>query len=199
MPAVQKPSTNTQAHAVRIIAGQYRRRLLPVVDAPGLRPTPDRVRQTVFSWLDHLLQDWTALRVVDAFAGTGALGFEAASRGAASVLLCEQHPAAARNLMASAALLQAAQCTILRGDALAALASLPAASVDVLFLDPPFSQGWPTKLQTPAARVLAPQGLVYLESETQQTWLGFEELRHLKAGAVHAQVLRRLDIATNAH
>ena len=183
----------SQTHAVRIIAGQYRRRLLPVVDAPGLRPTPDRVRQTVFNWIDHFAAQraggWAALRVVDAFAGTGALGFEAASRGAVSVLLCECHASAARHLQASAALLQAAQCTVQRGDALAILAALPAGSVDLLLLDAPFDQDWPAKLRPLAARVLATQGLVYLESEAQQSWAGFELLRQLKAGAVHAQLL----------
>lgn len=191
-PKPKRPPRAPQTHAVRIIAGQFRRRLLPVLDAPGLRPTPDRVRQTVFSWLDHVLADWSAVQVVDAFAGTGALGFEAASRGAGSVLLCEMNAAAAASLRASVAMLGANNCTVQRGDALQALKALPSGSVDVLFLDPPFAAGWLEKLATPAARVLAPQGWVYCESEAPLVWEGFEVLRHLKAGAVHAQLLRRI-------
>src|SRR3989338_10227893 len=76
-----------QTHEIRIIGGQWKRTKLKVADKPGLRPTPDRVRETLFNWLG---QDLTGWRCIDAFAGTGALGFEAASRGAAEVLLCEQ-------------------------------------------------------------------------------------------------------------
>ncbi|MEO7885888.1 MAG: RsmD family RNA methyltransferase, partial [Polaromonas sp.] len=77
---------------IRIIGGLYKRTKLPVPNKPGLRPTPDRVRETLFNWLG---QDLTGWRCIDVFAGTGALGFEAASRGAADVLLCEQDPSLA--------------------------------------------------------------------------------------------------------
>ena len=80
---------------VRIIGGQWKRSKLPVADHPGLRPTPDRVRETLFNWLG---QDLTGWRVLDAFAGSGALGFEAASRGAAEVLLLERDAALVRSL-----------------------------------------------------------------------------------------------------
>ena len=83
---------------VRLIGGALKRSKLPVADRPGLRPTPDRVRETLFNWLG---QDLTGWRVLDAFAGSGALGFEAASRGAAEVLLLERDPALARSLQAS--------------------------------------------------------------------------------------------------
>lgn len=83
---------------IRIIGGQWKRRLLPVPDSPGLRPTPDRVRETLFNWLGQDLSGWHCL---DLFAGSGALGFEAASRGAARVLMVEQNPAIARGLNAS--------------------------------------------------------------------------------------------------
>ena len=82
---------------VRIIGGIYKRTKLPVADKPGLRPTPDRVRETLFNWLG---QDLTGWRCIDIFAGTGALGFEAASRGAVEVLLCEQDPQLALKLKA---------------------------------------------------------------------------------------------------
>lgn len=199
--AVQKHAISTrtvQQHQVRIIAGQYRRRMLTVVDAPeaaGLRPTPDRVRQTVFNWLDHLLEQshggWETLRVLDCFAGTGALGLEAASRGAAAVLLCEQFAPAAHSLKTIIATLKAAQCSVRQGDAMAQLTSLAPASLDLIFLDPPFHAEWLPRLQAPVLRALAPQGLVYVESETAQIWHGFDVLRHMKAGAVHAQLLSK--------
>ncbi len=190
------PKSAPLKHQVRIIAGQYRRRLLPVVAAPEhchLRPTPDRVRQTVFNWLEHFLPNWSAIRVVDAFAGTGALGFEAASRGAKHVLLCESFAPAARNLHNVAALLQATSCSVHTGDALVKLASLPAASVDVLLLDPPFHSNMFATLKPHVLRVLAHHGFVYAESEILLDWPEFEVLRHLKAGAVHAQLLCRID------
>jgi 16S rRNA (guanine(966)-N(2))-methyltransferase RsmD len=188
------PKSAPLKHQVRIIAGQYRRRLLPVIDAPesaGLRPTPDRVRQTVFNWLEHFLGNWDGIKAMDCFAGTGALGLEAASRGAASVLLCEQFPPAVVNLKAVIATLEATQCTVRQGDALAQLAGVAPASMDLIFLDPPFNAAWMSKLQAPVARVLAANGLVYAESETALAWDGFEVLRHMKAGAVHAQLLQR--------
>jgi 16S rRNA (guanine(966)-N(2))-methyltransferase RsmD len=188
------PKSAPLKHQVRIIAGQYRRRLLPVVDAPesaGLRPTPDRVRQTVFNWLEHFLGNWDGIKAIDCFAGTGALGLEAASRGAASVMLCEQYLPAARQLQATVELLKATQCSVRQGDALAHLASILPASIDLIFLDPPFKVGWLSKLHAPAARALTAGGLVYAESEAALAWDGFEVLRHMKAGAVHAQLLRR--------
>src|SRR3954466_10716767 len=83
------PGRRRAAHEVRIIGGLWKRTRLPVADKPGLRPTPDRVRETLFNWLGQDLEGW---RCVDAFAGTGALGLEAASRGAAQVVLVEQDP-----------------------------------------------------------------------------------------------------------
>ncbi len=190
------PKSAPLKHQVRIIAGQYRRRLLPVVDAPesaGLRPTPDRVRQTVFNWLEHFLGQWDGTKAMDCFAGTGALGLEAASRGAASVLLCEQFPPAVANLKTVIATLEAVQCNVRQGDALAQLAGTAPASMDLIFLDPPFNAGWMPKLQAPVTRALAANGLVYAESDSALVWDGFEVLRHMKAGAVHAQLLRKLD------
>ena len=86
-PPVAKAVTGSPSHELRIIGGQWKRSKIKVIDKPGLRPTPDRVRETLFNWLGQDLTDW---RCVDAFAGTGALGFEAASRGAKSVLMLEQ-------------------------------------------------------------------------------------------------------------
>jgi 16S rRNA (guanine(966)-N(2))-methyltransferase RsmD len=127
------------AHEVRIIGGQWRRTRLKVIDKPGLRPTPDRVRETLFNWLGQDLAGW---RCVDAFAGTGALGLEAASRGAASVLMLEQDPALVSALQAHVVRLQAGMVQVQRTDAIAALQRLPAGSVDLVFIDPPFDGPW---------------------------------------------------------
>src|SRR6476646_1669760 len=122
---------------VRIIGGQWKRSKLPVPDKPGLRPTPDRVRETLFNWLGHDLQGW---RCVDAFAGTGALGLEAASRGAANVLLVEQDAELVARLRDTVARLKAegAEVQVQRGNGLSVLGGLSPGSIDLIFLDPPF-------------------------------------------------------------
>ena len=180
-------------HEVRIIGGRWKRTRLPVADKPGLRPTPDRVRETLFNWLG---QDLTGWRCIDAFAGTGALGLEAASRGAADVLLVEQDPQLVATLRQLQAKLQADQVRIQRGNGLGVLASLPAGSVDLVLLDPPFDADLFDKALKAAAPALAPEGVIYLEAPS--AWegarlapFGLEPWRHLRAGAVHAHLLRR--------
>jgi len=183
---------------VRIIGGQWRRTPLPVPDKPGLRPTPDRVRETLFNWLG---QDLTGWRCMDAFAGTGALGLEAASRGAAQVLLVESDAALAASLETLRQRLQAGAVRVQRGDGLAALQQAAPASLDLVLLDPPFGSGdlFGKALQA-AARAVAADGHVYLEAP--RAWAGDELAasglalhRHLKAGAVHAHLLRRVPAA----
>src|SRR6478752_1516887 len=115
---------------VRIIGGLYKRTKLPVPSKPGLRPTPDRVRETLFNWLG---QDLTGWRCIDVFAGTGALGFEAASRGAGDVVLCEQDPALVLQLKAVQARLKADMCRIERGDGLSVLKRTAPASLQLVF------------------------------------------------------------------
>lgn len=179
------------AGEVRIIGGQWKRSVLSVPSIEGLRPTPNRVRETLFNWLG---QDLTGLKCVDAFAGTGALGFEAASRGAAMVLMCEKDPLLERALIASRDRLGAKNLLVQRGDALAMLASLPAASQDVIFLDPPFASDLYLPSLKAAARAIKAQAWVYLEANRE--WqseellaLGLQVLRHGKAGAVHYHLL----------
>jgi len=116
---------------VRIIGGQWKRTRLKVPDRPGLRPTPDRVRETLFNWLGQDLTGWHCL---DAFAGTGALGLEAASRGAAAVLLVEQDAALAAALQQHQQRLQATQVRVQRGDGLAALRQAPPGSLHLVLL-----------------------------------------------------------------
>jgi 16S rRNA (guanine(966)-N(2))-methyltransferase RsmD len=178
---------------VRIIGGQWKRTRLPVLDRPGLRPTPDRVRETLFNWIDHDLGGW---RCVDAFAGTGALGLEAASRGADSVLLVEQDAALVDQLRAMQARLGAGTVKVERANGLSVLGRLAPGTVDLIFLDPPFDAGLYDKALAAAAAALAPEGVIYLESPT--AWndealapFGLGCLRHLRAGAVHAHLLRR--------
>ena len=178
---------------VRIIGGQWKRTKLPVRDRPGLRPTPDRVRETLFNWLG---QDLTGLRCVDAFAGTGALGFEAASRGAAHVLLVEQDAQLVDLLRATKEKLQAGAVEVRRGNALSALASLAPSSIDVVFVDPPFDAGLWDKALRAAVPALAPEGFIYLEApqpwtEARLAPFGLAPARHMKAGSVHAHLLAR--------
>ncbi len=178
---------------VRIIGGQWRRTRLPVVDRPGLRPTPDRVRETLFNWLGQDLGGW---RCVDAFAGTGALSFEAASRGAAEVLLLEQDAALITGLRALKQRLQADTVRVQRGDGVAALRALAPGSIDLVLLDPPFEDATVfAPALAAAARAVRPDGFVYLEApaawdDAALAGAGLRVHRHLKAGAVHAHLLR---------
>jgi 16S rRNA (guanine966-N2)-methyltransferase len=188
---LKPPAVTGKTGQVRLIGGLWKRTKLPVAAKPGLRPTPDRVRETLFNWLG---QDMTGLRCVDAFAGTGALGFEAASRGAADVLLLEQDAQLVAQLQATAIKLKAAQVRVQRGDALQALRSLPAASVDVVFLDPPFDASFFIQAISAAAQSIRTQGAIYLEAP--KVWkdedvaaLGLRVHRAGKAGAVHFHLL----------
>lgn len=146
---------------VRIIAGTLRGSKLQVPDKPGLRPTPDRVRETLFNWLAPTL---SGAHVLDLFAGVGALGFEAASRGAASVLMIERDPGLARALSDNARRLHADAVRVERADALAWLGAGSGQRFDLVFIDPPFAQSlWQPAIAGLAAH-LAGQARVYLES-----------------------------------
>ena len=182
------------SHEIRIIGGQWRRTRLKVLDKPGLRPTPDRVRETLFNWLGQDLSGW---RCVDAFAGTGVLGLEAASRGAAHVLMVEQDAVLVRDLQDNATRLKASMVSVQRGDAVSTLGRLPAGSVDLVFIDPPFDGPWFDPALKAATRAVPVGGWIYLEAPV--AWpadalaiLGLSCERHLKAGAVHAHLLQRV-------
>jgi 16S rRNA (guanine(966)-N(2))-methyltransferase RsmD len=132
---------------VRIIGGQWKRTPLPVLDAEGLRPTPDRVRETVFNWITHLIDGaWEQVACLDLFAGSGALGFEAASRGARRVVMVENSGPAVRQLEANRDKLKADKLAIVRGDALAAVQSAAQrepGGYGLVFIDPPITRaGW---------------------------------------------------------
>ena len=172
---------------MRIIGGRYRSRVLQFPQRPELRPTPDRVRETLFNWLG---QDLSGRTCLDLFSGSGALGFEAASRYAASVTMVEQNPAVHRALADNAALLKAGQVRLLRMDALQFLAQ-DTQPFDVIFLDPPFGQGWLEKLLPLLAPHLAPDGVVYAESESPlQDGPDWQVYKHGKAGNVHYHLLK---------
>ena len=177
---------------VRIIGGLWKRTKLKVADKPGLRPTPDRVRETLFNWLG---QDLRGMRCLDAFAGTGALGFEAASRGAQDVVLVEQDSALIEQLKRTQTQLAAHHVQVQRGDGVAALRQAAPQSQHVIFLDPPFDSALGEPALAAAARAVTAEGWIYLEGPRAWTADQLAPLRlvlhrHLKAGAVHAHLLR---------
>ena len=175
---------------IRIIGGQWKRSKLPVADAPGLRPTSDRIRETLFNWLGQTLTGW---RVLDAFAGSGALGFEAASRDAAEVVMIEREAALVESLRASKKRLKATTLTIHRANALNWMTAC-ASRFELIFLDPPFADDLFDRALAAATPLLAEGGLLYVESPHEiAAPAGFTAWRQGRAGAVHFQLLRRED------
>ena len=180
---------------VRIVGGTHRSRLIDVPDAIGLRPTPDRVRETVFNWLG---QELDGLRCLDLFAGTGALGFEAASRGAAKVTMVEFAPKVMANLRAAQAQLKFDALQLIAGDALKFLETTQE-QFDVVFLDPPYRQGWLDRLAPKLDRVLAPEARVYLEAEEAvDSFAGLHLLKTGKAGQVHYRLFTQITAGASA-
>lgn len=173
---------------IRIIGGQWRRSKLPVPDLPGLRPTSDRIRETLFNWLGQTLDGW---RVLDAFAGSGALGFEAASRGAEAVVMIEREAALVDGLRASKKRLQDTAITLHRANALNWMTAC-ADRFDLIFLDPPFADDLFDRALAAALPLLAEGGLIYVESPHDiAAPAGFTTWRQGRAGAVHYRLLRR--------
>lgn len=184
--------TKHATNQVRIIAGRQRRRLLRFPDLPGLRPTPDRARETLFNWLG---QDLDGLHCLDAFAGSGALGLEAASRGATRVLLLERDP---RILAALRGNIRALGLDAVEAHALDALAYLagPGEDFDLIFLDPPFHTGLLQQALPLASTRLRPGGRIYAESpgpleKAGLDALGLQVFRQAKAGVSHFCLLER--------
>ncbi|MDN8010145.1 16S rRNA (guanine(966)-N(2))-methyltransferase RsmD [Burkholderia multivorans] len=188
-------SARGKPHTIRIIGGDWKRTPLAVLDLDGLRPTPDRVRETLFNWLG---QDLEGRRCLDLFAGTGALGFEAASRGAANVVMVERHPRAAQQLRAIKDKLGARTVEIAEADALRLAAGLAPRSFDVVFLDPPFGDvAALARAIALTAPLVADGGALYVESGAEldlsahDALAGWQIAKHGKAGAVHYHLLRR--------
>jgi 16S rRNA (guanine966-N2)-methyltransferase len=182
-----KGNRGTTAGTLRVIGGKYRSRLLRVAERPGLRPTPDRVRETLFNWLG---QELDGLDCLDLFAGSGALGFEAASRGAASVVMVEKDRVALAELERNRAALDAKQVTIAGGDAAAFLAR-ERGQFDVVFLDPPFRQNALLAILESLAPRLKAGARVYVESEAPvDVAAPWAELKRSRAGQVSYQLLQ---------
>lgn len=182
------------ASVVRIIGGQWKGRKLPVVSVLGLRPTPDRIRETLFNWLQG---DLFQARCLDLFAGSGAIGFEAISRGAGQLVLVEKDHRAAQQLRDNIALLNAENILLKQSNAYHYL-STETQAFDIIFLDPPFRKGHLTKVldQIFTQALLAENGMIYLEQERENLldlsrW-GLHIYKQTKAGQLDAFLLRVL-------
>ena len=174
------------ANQVRIIGGDWRSRVIYFPDSAGLRPTPDRVRETLFNWLGQRLDGEVCL---DLFAGSGALGFEALSRGAERVVMVEQSRAVAKALKDNAERLTAATANIVVTDALQFLHG-PAQAFDVVFLDPPFNQALLPAVLALLPPWLAADARVYMECELGfQPSDGWKILKQSRAGQVKFQLM----------
>lgn len=177
------------AGKLRIIGGDWRSRVLSFPEIDGLRPTTDRIRETLFNWLGQTLDGKTCL---DLFAGSGALGFEAHSRGARHVTMVERHPKVFTALRENAAKLQATRLTLVQDDGLAWLRH--ARDVyDVIFLDPPFQSDLLDKLLPLLAAHLSEEGVAYIESGAPiDAPEGMQLIKSGRAGKVYYGLLQRL-------
>lgn len=201
-PVDRKPKTGNARHTVRIIGGQWKRTPVAVVDAEGLRPTPERVRETLFNWLGHFWDgSFVALTCLDMFAGTGALGFEAASRGFRHVTMIEKNRAVLRQLQAVRSKLQAEQVDILSGDALVLTKAmvLSGKQFDLICLDPPFHDRLLPEILPVCLKLLAEDGRIYVESDNEVTeqfldecgMKGMRVVRAGRAGQVYYHLLEK--------
>jgi 16S rRNA (guanine966-N2)-methyltransferase len=178
----------SRPNTVRIIGGRWRSRIIRFADVPGVRPTPDRVRETLFNWLGQAL---VGLDCLDLFAGSGALGFEAASRGARSVVMIDKHPRVIESLRAAEHALGAASVRLVHADALEFLRG-PGARFDVVFIDPPYRLALAEKALALLPAALAPNGRAYVESDGPvEAPAGWAMIRQGRAGQVHYHLLGR--------
>jgi len=176
---------NAATGQIRIIAGKHRGRKLPVLMAEGLRPTTDRVKETVFNWLMPYINQADCL---DCFAGSGGLGFEALSRGAKQVTLVELNKNAAKQLQANKQLLKADNLTVITSDALLFLKQETTQCFDLIFLDPPFRQDLVSQSATLLNQGwLNDKALIYVEMEAESKQLlpnNWQLLKEKVAGQV---------------
>ena len=188
-------SKSRKSNSVRIISGDWRGRRLTVADVPGLRPSGDRSRETLFNWL----QPWIAgAECAELFAGTGALGFEAVSRGASSVLMIEKHPKAQAQLEQSIEQLQAIQVNLHKGGAMSMLETFKPDSFDIVFVDPPFNSnlGGLVVQRLDSTACIRRGGFIYLETSASEntevaTPKDWSVWRDQQIGEVRMQVFRR--------
>jgi 16S rRNA (guanine(966)-N(2))-methyltransferase RsmD len=182
----RKKSNPTALNAVRIVGGEWRSRRIRFAPRAGVRPTPGRVRETLFNWLG---QDLTGLSCLDLFAGSGALGFEAASRGAARVVMVERDRAAYAALEANRDALGARQVELVRGDALEFLRRARS-EYEVVFLDPPFATDYLSRVMPVLPPALKPEARVYCESPADiDLPAGWSVLKRGRAGHVTYQLV----------
>jgi len=179
--------------SIRIIAGKHRGRKLPVLSAEGLRPTTDRVKETVFNWLMPYIHDVNCL---DCFAGAGSLGFEALSRGAAQVTLVELNKSAAKQLESNKQLLKGDNVIIIQSNVLNYLQTRPSQQLDLVFIDPPFRQDLVSQTADLLERNwLAKNALIYVEMEVESnqqlpdTW---QLIKEKVAGQVAYRLFQRV-------
>jgi len=181
------PSKSAKSNQVRINAGVWRSRLLKFPDVEGLRPTPERVRITVFNWLG---QDLTGKTCLDLFAGTGAFGFEALSRNAKHVVMVENARVAYQSLIQNQSLLKAENCLIFSQNALQFLAH-NTQKFDVIFCDPPYNKTWLDKLLPILNQHVSENGVVYAEAEFElrpsESW---QVIKQSRAGNVYYHLLK---------
>lgn len=185
-----KSSATAQPGEVRIISGQWRGRKLPVLDVQGLRPTTDRVKETLFNWL---MQETQGREVLDCFSGSGSLAFEALSRHAHSALLIERDSKAAAQLKQNLARLQCSNAEVRQTDTMLFLSAPAARQFDLVFIDPPFRQG----LALPCAKLLEqgwlkPGALIYLETEKELPIHDLPTSWHSKKDKIAGQLAYRL-------
>ena len=183
------PTAKGRGGLVRIVGGRFKRTPLAVGDREGLRPTPDRVRETVFDWLTHLMGGIDGLKALDMFAGSGAMGLEAVSRGACHADIVELDRRGAAAIRATAEKLGASQVHVHNADVFSFL-ERTAVLYDLIFIDPPFAANLQERALRAVGSHLATGALVYLESpeeygEEKLAQAGFESVRRGKAGAVH--------------
>ncbi|MFC0120232.1 16S rRNA (guanine(966)-N(2))-methyltransferase RsmD [Pseudoalteromonas xiamenensis] len=187
------PSASSKNGFIRIIGGKYRGRKLPVKDVEGLRPTTDRVKETLFNWL---MQDVRDATVLDCFAGSGGLGFEALSRFAATVTFIERDKSAAQQIEANMAAVKATNARVLLSDALTTTQTKATQQYDIVFVDPPFRKALAaticTQLETNGW--LAKEAIIYIEVEQElelnvpENWRLYKEK---KAGQVAYRLFLR--------
>lgn len=193
-PARSTASARGDVGKVRLIGGRWRGTRLDVPDVAGLRPTGDRVRETLFNWLMPALP---GARVLDLFAGSGALGFEAVSRGAAQAVLVERDASLAAALRATAARLGAGDSIeVVQADALAWLARAGTGRFDLAFVDPPFAAGLWDAVLAALSPVLAADAWLYVEAASDAAWslpAGWHVHREGRTRDVHYLLLRRAD------
>ena len=187
--------TKKGANTLRIIGGEWRSRKLQFIDAPGLRPTPDRIRETLFNWLQGAIYDSNCL---DLFAGSGAIGLEALSRGAKSVDFVEKNTSASKQLSSNLKLLKS-DSSVFTMDALSFLDKHSAEqSYDIIFLDPPYRQGLLDKSLAllSSKNLINDNSLIYLEHESEESFdftkFDLEIMKQVSAGQVQSYLLKPL-------